>query len=337
MKPPNVKPSARRPILEAHRAFKMACATQAFVRGNTAKFYEWLSEQRSAGIPHGPAVWICGDCHTGNLGPVADAKGRVEIQIRDLDQAVIGNPAYDLIRLALSLATAARSSDLSGVISAKMLEQMLIGYTNALGDTRSKAEQRPEVVRVVMKQAIKRSWKQMAKEHIRDTTPTIPLGKNFWVLAKNERTAVKTLFGQKDTQKLVTMLRSRPDDAPVKVLDAAYWMKGCSSLGLMRIAVLLQVGKKAKNDLCLIDMKEAINPIAPADAKSSIPKNNAERVVQGAILFGFWTSRSHRPHCKLIPIRVARDLSAASTRDCHVNVLFSHVAKILFAKAPLCL
>jgi uncharacterized protein (DUF2252 family) len=188
-----------------------------------------------------------------------------------------------------------------------------------------------------MKQAIKRSWKQMAKEHIRDTTPTIPLGKNFWVLAKNERTAVKTLFGQKDTQKLVTMLRSRPDDAPVKVLDAAYWMKGCSSLGLMRIAVLLQVGKKAKNDLCLIDMKEAINPIAPADAKSSIPKNNAERVVQGAILFGFWTSRSHRPHCKLIPIRVARDLSAASTRDCHVNVLFSHVAKILFAKAPLCL
>ena len=105
MKPPNVKPSARRPILEAHRAFKMACATQAFVRGNTAKFYEWLSEQRSAGIPHGPAVWICGDCHTGNLGPVADAKGRVEIQIRDLDQAVIGNPAYDLIRLALSLAT----------------------------------------------------------------------------------------------------------------------------------------------------------------------------------------------------------------------------------------
>ena len=73
----------------------------------------------------GPAVWICGDCHTGNLGPVADVKGRVEIQIRDLDQAVIGNPAYDLIRLALSLATAARSSDLSGVKSANMLEQMV--------------------------------------------------------------------------------------------------------------------------------------------------------------------------------------------------------------------
>ena len=51
----------------------------------------------------------------GNLGPVADAKGRVQIAIRDLDQTVIGNPAHDLIRLGLSLATAIRSSDLPGV------------------------------------------------------------------------------------------------------------------------------------------------------------------------------------------------------------------------------
>jgi uncharacterized protein (DUF2252 family) len=43
-----------------------------------------------------------------NLGPVANAEGEIDIQIRDLDQAVIGNPAHDLVRLALSLATAAR-------------------------------------------------------------------------------------------------------------------------------------------------------------------------------------------------------------------------------------
>jgi len=28
----------------------------------------------------------------GNLGPVANAAGQIEIQIRDLDQTVIGNP-----------------------------------------------------------------------------------------------------------------------------------------------------------------------------------------------------------------------------------------------------
>jgi hypothetical protein len=50
-------------------------------------------------VPIGPALWICGDCHIGNLGPVADKIGRVAMQVRDLDQTVIGNPAHDLIRL----------------------------------------------------------------------------------------------------------------------------------------------------------------------------------------------------------------------------------------------
>jgi Uncharacterized protein conserved in bacteria (DUF2252) len=67
-------------------------------------------------------VWIRGDCHLGDLGPVADANGRVKIAIRDLDQTVIGNPAHDLIRLGLSLATA----------TAVMLEQIVEGYEGEL-------------------------------------------------------------------------------------------------------------------------------------------------------------------------------------------------------------
>ena len=87
----------------------MARSTHAYVRGNTAQFYEWLANSRSASrLPLGSPVWICGDCHLGNLGPVAAAEGGVNVQIRDLDQTVIGNPAHDLIRLGLSLATAAR-------------------------------------------------------------------------------------------------------------------------------------------------------------------------------------------------------------------------------------
>ena len=80
----------------------MARSAHAYVRGSTVKFYEWL--EASAGkVPEGPPIWICGDCHIGNLGPLADANSRVAIQIRDLDQTVIGNPAHDLIRLGLSL------------------------------------------------------------------------------------------------------------------------------------------------------------------------------------------------------------------------------------------
>lgn len=91
-------------FLHARRDLKMARSAHAYVRGNTATFYDWLADLEAyAGVPSGPPIWICGDCHVGNLGPLAGPDGRVAIQIRDLDQSVIGNPAHDLIRLSLSL------------------------------------------------------------------------------------------------------------------------------------------------------------------------------------------------------------------------------------------
>ena len=109
----------------------MARSAHAYVRGSTESFYEWLATTSGRSVPSGPAIWICGDCHSGNLGPIASAEGRISIQIRDLDQTVVGNPAHDLIRLALSLASTARGSDLPGVTTAKMLEQLIEGYGKA--------------------------------------------------------------------------------------------------------------------------------------------------------------------------------------------------------------
>jgi uncharacterized protein (DUF2252 family) len=67
-----------------------------------------------------------------NIGTVANTDGQIDIQIRDLDQTIIDNPAHDLSRLALSLATAARGSDLPGVTIATMLEEKMVGYQRAL-------------------------------------------------------------------------------------------------------------------------------------------------------------------------------------------------------------
>jgi Uncharacterized protein conserved in bacteria (DUF2252) len=92
--PPKVDDRSDR--LEKARTKKMARSPQAYVRGNTDQFYRWLEGPLATDIPEGPPVWICGDCHVGNLGPVADANGRVRVHIRDLDQATIGNPAHDL-------------------------------------------------------------------------------------------------------------------------------------------------------------------------------------------------------------------------------------------------
>ncbi len=285
----SVAPKDRLRVLEHNRRSKMARSAHAYVRGNTLKFYEWLEAGAGDKLPEGPPVWICGDCHLGNLGPVANVNGRVEIEIRDLDQTVVGNPAHDLVRLGLSLAMAARGSNLPGVTTAHMLEQMLVGYEGALAPTRRRKVQASEVrpVDQVMQQATKRRWRHLAEERIEDITPSIPLGRRFWALAPKEREAVDRLFETPEAIALVTnlsatKLKEGAPEAKVRVLDAAYWLKGCSSLGRLRFAVLLGIGPKDRRQYRLIDIKEAVRAAAPASRSVDEKEDYAVRVVSGA-------------------------------------------------------
>jgi uncharacterized protein (DUF2252 family) len=287
MKAKSVAPHLRSSVLEARRALKMASSAHAYVRGSTVHFYKWLEERGNRAVPKGPSVWICGDCHAGNLGPLAAADGSIHVQIRDVDQTVIGNPNHDLVRLALSLASAARGSDLPGVTTAHMLEQMMIGYQRALKGPRAanKIESdKPECIKVGMRRAMSRTWKHLARERLQDLKPRIPLGERFWHLTKEEKKAISALFDEEDVRRLVTSLKSRPNDARIEVLDAAYWMKGCSSLGRLRFAILLNVstGKSREDEFCLIDIKEANPPAAPRARNARMPKDNGVRVVEGA-------------------------------------------------------
>jgi uncharacterized protein (DUF2252 family) len=262
----------------------MATSAHAYVRGSTVQFYQWLEKRGKRAVPQGPPVWICGDCHAGNLGPLADADGKIHVQIRDVDQTVIGNPNHDLIRLALSLCSAARGSDLPGVTTAHMLEEMVTGYRRALQGRKAKQTDRPECIKVVVRKALSRTWKHLAKERLEDVKPRIPLGDRFWPLSKAETTAIGALFTDEDVRMLVTAIKARPHHAKIEVLDAAYWMKGCSSLGRLRFAVLLGVshGRSKSDEFCLMDIKEAHPPAAPRARQATIPRNNAVRVVQGA-------------------------------------------------------
>ncbi len=276
-------PEQRADLLDHTRALKMARSAHAYVRGNTRKFYEWLAEEKvSKRIPAGPEVWICGDCHLGNLGPIVNRDGAVDVQIRDLDQAVIGNPAHDLIRLGLSLATAARGSDLPGVTTAHMVEEMVEGYGAALRDPGDDAGPEPDAVRSVRRRALGRRWRHLARERLDDVEPGIPLGAKFWPLAGRERDGVARLVEDRRVADMIVGLDGRSGSRTVSLTDAAYWMKGCSSLGLLRVAAIVALREGKRVDHALVDVKQAVAPLAPAARGAAMPDDPGERVVAAA-------------------------------------------------------
>lgn len=269
--------------LSAIRNSKMARSSHAYVRGSTVQFYDWL-EAGDATLPQGPEIWICGDCHIGNLGPLADLKGRVSIQIRDLDQTVIGNPAHDIVRLGLSLASAARGSDLPGITTVRVLEQLVLGYTAALaGDFTAEEDKsnRSGSIQAVLARSVRRSWNDLAVERLVEKE-RFRTGKRFWALDDAERNDLDRLFSSEQVRRLLTSLHSRGNEEAVTLLDAAYWLKGCSSLGRLRYAVLVRVGKGRNAQLAVVDVKEAIEAAAPHSSTMGMPDDPSERVLAGA-------------------------------------------------------
>lgn len=274
----------RTAALEHRRTRKMARSMHAFVRGSTARFYRWMASRQAPRIPEGPPIWICGDCHVGNLGPVADENGWVQIQIRDFDQCAIANPAFDLCRLALSLAVLARSSDLPGISTAHILEYLLLGYEAAFPETPDPLPSLPRSLHVEVRRAHRRSWKALAHERTEGETLHLPLGGDFWPITKQERHGLTALFRDAAMAQLATQLRERPDSGKVSVLDGAYWRKGCSSLGRLRFAALLDVDGAASegNDMCLMDIKEATVSQVPSARSAPQPRDPALRVLEAA-------------------------------------------------------
>jgi uncharacterized protein (DUF2252 family) len=134
----------------------------------------------------------------------------------------------------------------------------------------------------VLKQSTKREWSHLARERIEDVKPTIPLGERFWAISDEEKAEIEKLFEAEPVRKLITSFKHRDNDAKIRVLDAAYWMKGCSSLGRLRYAVLLGVGPKKDREFCLVDIKEAVRAAAPAAKNAGMPQDFAKRVVTGA-------------------------------------------------------
>lgn len=77
---------------------------------------------------------------------------------------------------------------------------------------------------------------------------------------------------------------NRRDGGEVGLVDAAYCMKGSSSLGKLRFAALVEMSGKGKvhDRIALVDLKEGVEAATPAAPGARMPAHHGERVVAGA-------------------------------------------------------
>ena len=148
---------------------------------------------------------------------------------------------------------AVRASDLPGSVTARVVEAVARGYERVLEAAAAKREfqleKEPKQVHRVLRKAKKRSRSELFEDRLGKKTNQIPMGEQYWPLTSAERTAVEKLVATAKVRKLVTSLTSRPDDAAIELVDAAFWVKGLSSLGLWRAAILVSVeGEKGKGE-----------------------------------------------------------------------------------------
>lgn len=276
-------PEERIDVLAARRLKKMARSSHSFVRGDTIEHYRWLRELDPQ-LPDGPAIWICGDCHVENFGAVSDGDGDVKVQVRDFDQCVIGNPTLDLIRLILSLASAARGFDLPGVATARMINKIFEGYDAGIASCDFPERSGPEadVVTSTRHAAADRKWKALSKDRLDGEKVELPLDKHFWPLTDAEHDGIRTLIEDQCMRHVFTGSGESTGDVDLDLLDAAYWRRGCSSLGLLRYAAMVRVTDDDGERLSLIDIKQAVPSVAPSAEGAVIPSDPGERVVTGA-------------------------------------------------------
>jgi hypothetical protein len=108
-----------------------------------------------------------------------------------------------------------------------MLEEMIEGYQAGFSRHRASRKKAEDVkpVAIVLRQALKRKWRNLARERIEDVKPTIPLGKCFWALSCEEKKEIGRICQTEEVRKMVTSLGARDSKDELSVLDAAYWMR----------------------------------------------------------------------------------------------------------------
>lgn len=209
-----------------------------------------------------------------------------------------------------------------------MIEQLSLGYTDALAPRKvARLSLKPLTVAQAMRDARRRTWQHLAMERVEGATRAIPLGKRVWPVSEAERVSVRQLVQSDEVRHLVTESSHRDDSAEVRMLDVAYWMKGCSSLGRLRYAVLRAMSPFFGSRMHagrVLRRSVFVRELLPQDLKLEFERLDVEEATTAAYYLAREVGASH-----------ARQMDAA-TRKAWRKALSSTHSKVIDAPPWLC-
>jgi len=223
---------------------------------------------------------------------------------------------------ASTLSMSSRGKEVAGIIAAIINATIGALYEEALSDDIERGKDkiyRPKRIQDLLEHSVRRRWRQLALERLESVKPVLPVGKKFWALTPEEHTALVRLFEQKPIRAMVTGLQGRESSDAVTMVDAAYWIKGCSSLGRLRYAVMLRVSEGKGSAICLVDIKEGVTAAAPRAEGVAASRQRAHLARSGE----FALTRT-APGSRLTHSFRARGVQNICSRDeAHVGVRWS--------------
>jgi uncharacterized protein (DUF2252 family) len=241
-------------LLEVKRG-KMLVSPHGFFRGSAPLFYEILATRADL-LPDLPGSGaIVGDMHLENLGAYRRNDGAVTFDLNDFDEALPDAPlALDVLRLATSTLLSARYLNASGPVLLELAGRLLGAHARALFSRgRVRDPPLPEVIASMLHRLERRTQQEFLAQRTagRPDRRTFVLdGQRYLPLPAALRRAFPPLLSN-----YAARLERKGQNplGEVHVEDVAFRVAGTGSLGKLRIAALVENGRRER----LLDFKEA--------------------------------------------------------------------------------
>jgi uncharacterized protein (DUF2252 family) len=280
---------------------RMTLSPLALLRGAAPLFYDLLAAHPSlAEGPRGKG-WLVGDLHLENFGAyrLGPAKRKhdddeVTFDLNDFDDALVGPWRFDVLRLVTSLILGGRELGASGARALDLAHRLLDAYVaSAFHD--APLPRAPDCVARLVERVTTRTRAELLDARTEETKHGERRfardGARYYDLPASIAERAPGAFAR-----YAAALTDAPrlDEGALDVLDVAWRVAGCGSLGGLRVAVLVR-GKGGADGAWIFDMKEEGMPSAAASRMVRRPAKALRAEPAARVCAGFRASVPRAP------------------------------------------